>query len=233
MSVEVDPVWWMIAISVVSTAAVLLLLGLRNERAVKRDWAILLSPGGEKLYKKLETRVQTDLALAEITYDKAFELRGLGSMDEAIRLLDVGYRLIEHFAPSMLKLLAAMATFSRMVSAMAPVRPLRPASFHLAELVSLAYLNRLLHQFLVSTAERFRLRVYVLGRCFGIATRYLFTSTRRIAERQTESEREWEQIQSIREDFQSLTDESMESLRVLLTSLDVEKTADVLKQIAR
>jgi len=112
------------------------------------------------------------------------------------------------------------------------VRPLRPSQFRLAEIVSLAYLNRLLHQFLVSTAERYRLRVYVLGRCFGIATRYLLTSTRRIAQRHSESEREWEQIQATREDFQSLTDESLESLRVLIKSLDVEKRGEVLKQIS-
>ena len=223
----------MIGVSVVSTAVVLFLLGRRNERAVKRDWALLLSPSSEKLYKRLEGRVQCELALADITYEKAFEIRELGSVDEAIRLLDVGYRVIENFAPSMLKLLAAMATFSRMVSAMAPVRPLRPANFKLAEIVSLAYLNRLLHQFLVSTAERFRLRVYVLGRCFAIASRYLFTSTRRIVERQSESEREWEQIQAIRSDFQLLTDESLDSLRILLTSLDLEKRGEVLKQISR
>lgn len=223
----------MIGVSVLSTAGVLFLLGRRNERAVERDWALLLTPSGQKLYKRLEGRIHSEMALADITYEKAFEIRELGSVDEAIRLLDVGYRVIENFAPSMLKLLAAMATFSRMVSAMAPVRPLRPKEFQVAEIVSLAYLNRLLHQFLVSTAERFRLRVYVLGRCFGIATRYLFTSTRRIAERQSESEREWEQIQAIRSDFQLLTDESLDSLRVLLTSLDLEQRGEVLKQISR
>jgi len=224
--------FWMIGVSVVSTAFVLFLLGRRNERAVKRDWSLLLSPAGEKLYKRLESRVHTDLALADLTYDKAFHVRELGSVDEAIRLLDVGYRMIEHFSPSMLKLLAAMATFSRMVSAIAPVRPLAPADFRLAEIVSLAYLHRVLHQFLVSTAERYRLRVYVLGRCFGIATRYLFQSTRRIAERQSDAEREWEQIQATREDFQSLTDESLESLRVLMSSLDTEKRSDLLKELS-
>jgi len=224
--------WWMIGVSVVSTAVVLFLLGRRNERAVKRDWALLLSPAGQKLYKRVETRVQTDLALADLTYEKAFEVRELGSVDEAIRLLDVGYRVIESYAPSMLKLLAAMATFSRMVSAMAPVRPLQPSAFRLAEIVSLAYLNGMLHRFLVSAAERYRLRVYVLGRCFGVATRYLLTSTRRIVRREKEADREWEQIQAIRHDFQSLTDESLESLRVLITSLDVEKRAEVLNQIS-
>jgi hypothetical protein len=224
--------WWMISVSVVSTAVVLILLGRRNERAVKRDWSLLLSPAGDKVYKRLESRVQTDLALADLTYDKAFQVRELGSVDEAIRLLDVGYRIIESFSPSMLKLLAAMATFSRMVSALAPVRPLTPANFRLAEIVSLAYLHRLLHQFLVSTAERYRLRVYVLGRCFGIATRYLFNSTRRIAERQIDTDREWDQIQATRQDFQSLTDESLESLRLLLASLESEKRAELLKQIS-
>jgi hypothetical protein len=224
--------WWMIGFSVVSTAFVLLVLGCRNERAVRRDWSLLLSPSGQKLYERLETRVHTDLALADMTYDKAFEVRELGSVDEAIRLLDVGYRIIERFSPSMLKLLAAMTTFSRMVAAMAPVRPLAPADFRIAEIVSLAYLHRVLHQFLVSTAERYRLRVYVLGRCFGIATRYLFHSTKRILERQSDAEREWEQIQATREDFQSLTDESLESLRALLTSLEAEKRAELLKQIS-
>ena len=48
-------------------------------------------------------------------------------------LLDVGYRVIEKFAPDMLRLLAAMATFSRMVSAIAPVKPLRPKDFRLRQ----------------------------------------------------------------------------------------------------
>ena len=43
------------------------------------------------------------------------------------------------------------------------------------------------------------------------------------------AEREWEQIQMIREDFQTLTDESLESLKVLLTSLAAERREDLLK----
>lgn len=220
--------WWMIALSLASTVFVLLLLGLRNERAVRRDWALLLSPRGEKLYRRVEDKLQSELALADVTYDEAFAVRELGSVDEAIALLDVGCRIIENFAPSMLRLLAAMAAFSRMVSAMAPVRPLRPRDFRLAEIVSLAYLNRLLHQLLVSGQERFRLRVYILGRCFGVATRYLLNATRRIVGRRPQAEREWEQIQAIRGDLQALTDESLESLRALIGALDREQRADLL-----
>jgi hypothetical protein len=151
-------------------------------------------------------------------------------VDEAIHLIDVGYRVIEKFAPNMLKLLAAMATFSRMVSAMAPVNPLRPRDFKLAQIVSLAYLNGLLHQFLVSTAERYRLRVYILGRSFALGARFLMESTQRIVRKEPEADREWEQIQAIRQDFQTLTTESLDSLKVLLTSLAAEKREDLLKR---
>jgi hypothetical protein len=222
--------WWMIGASAVSGLLVLFVFGRRNERAVRRDWELLLTPRGERVYRSIEGRVQSQLELADITYDEAFTVRELGSLDEARQLLDAGFRVIERFAPSMLKLLSSMATFSRMVSAMAPIPPLRPQGFRLAQLASLAYLNQILHQFLVSTTERYRLRVYVLGRGFGLATRYLLHSTRRVVSRQPEAEKEWDQIQAIRQDFQTLTDESLLSLKVLLTSLAAERQEKVLER---
>ncbi len=221
--------WWMIGFSLVGCLAVLFLFGMRNERAIKRDWELLLTPKGESLYHSIEGQVHSEMALANLTYDEAFTVRGLGSVDEAIHLLDVGYRVIEKFAPNMLKLLSAMANFSRMVSAMAPVTPLRPRDFKLTQLVSLAYLNGLLHQFLVSTAERYRLRLYIIGRSFGLASRFLLDSTQRIVNREPEADREWEQIQAIRRDFQTLTEESLDSLRILLTSLAAERRDEVLR----
>jgi hypothetical protein len=141
----------------------------------------------------------------------------------------VGYKVIARFSPNMLKLLAAMATFSRMVSAMAPVAPLRPKDFKLAQIVSLAYLNSLLHQFLVSTSERYRLRIYILGRSFALGTKFLLDSTDRIVKGEPETGRDWDQIQAIRHDFQALTNESLDSLKVLLTSLAAERREDVLR----
>ena len=223
--------WWMVGLSALSGLIVLFLFGRRNERAVRRDWELLVTPRGERVFKTIEGRMQSHMDLAELTYDEAFSVRELGSLDEAKHLLDVGFRVIEQFAPSMLRLLSAMATFSRMVSAMAPVTPLKPTGFRLAQLASLAYLNQLLHQFLVSTGERFRLRVYVLGRGFGLATRFLLQSTHRIAHGLPDSEREWEQIDALREDLQTLTDESLVSLRALLTSLAAEKREHLFDQL--
>src|SRR5215468_4499857 len=219
---------WMMGLSILGCFIVLFLFGRRNERVIRRDWELLLTPRGERLYRTIEDRVSSEMALADVSFDEAFAVRELGSVEEAKRLLDVGYRVIEKFSPNMLSLLAAMANFSRMVSAMAPVTPLRPRDFRLTQIVSLAYLNGVLHQFLVSTAERYRLRLYILGRSFAIGTRFLFESTQRIVGGEPESDREWSQVQAIREDFQTLTEESLDSLRVLLTSLAAERRDDPL-----
>jgi hypothetical protein len=223
--------WLGIALSGAAVLLVLFLLGRRDEGKVRRDWELLLTPRGEKVYRSIESRVQSEMALADMTYDEAFTVRELGSVEEAKHLLDVGYKVIEKFSPNMLKLLAAMATFSRMVSAMAPVAPLRPQAFRITQIASLAYLNQLVHRFLVTTTERYRLRVYILGRSFGLATRFLLDSTRRIVSGDPDAEREWDQIQAVRQDFQTLTDESLESLRVLLTSLAAEKREHLLERL--
>jgi hypothetical protein len=221
----------LLGLTLLSVFAILYIFRHRDERKVRRDWELLLTPKGESLYRSIESRVSSEMQLANLTYDEAFSVRELGSVEEAKHLLDVGYKVIEKFSPSMLRLLAAMSTFSRMVSAMAPVQPLRPQGFRLGQIASLAYLNQLLHNFLVTTAERYRLRVYILGRSFGLATRFLLGSTKRIVAGEPDSEKEWQQIQFVREDFQTLTDESLESLRVLLTSLAAEGRTDLIDRM--
>jgi hypothetical protein len=220
-----------LGLTLLSVFAILYIFKHRDEGKVRRDWELLLTPKGESLYRSIESRVSSEMQLANLTYDEAFSVRELGSIEEAKHLLDVGYKVIERFAPSMLRLLAAMSTFSRMVSAMAPVRPLRPQDFRLGQIASLAYLNQFLHNFLVTAPERFRLHVYILGRSFGLATRFLLGSTKRIVTGEPDSEKEWQQIQFVREDFQTLTDESLESLRVLLTSLAAEGRGDLIDRM--
>lgn len=224
---EPTMMWPFLSFSTVGGLVILFLLGRRNEAKVHRDWDRLFTPKGEKLYRSIESRMQGELDLADMAYGEAITVRELGSIDEAIRLVDVGYKIIERFTPNMTRLLTTMATFSRMVSAMAPVRPLRPRDFRLAQLASLAALNRIIHQFLVSTQERFRLKLHVLRGGFGLATRFLLQSTQRIVHRTPEAEKEWEQIDAIRHDFQTLTDESMDTLRVLLTSLAAEPPVEI------
>jgi hypothetical protein len=224
--------WVTIAGSVASCLVVLFLIGRRNERVVRRDWEVLLTPRGKKVYGAIENRVRSQIDMADLSFEHALVYRELGTTEEAIRLLDVGYRVIEKFAPDMLRLLAAMATFSRMISAIAPVQPLRPKSFRLVQLSSLAYLHGMLHQFLVSASERYRLKVYMLGRSFGLVTRYLLRSIHNLGSAAPDVAREWDQIDAIRADFQTLTDESLDSLRILLTAMATEDRQDLLRQIA-
>lgn len=215
--------WLVFGGAVLGGLAVLFLLGRRNESHVRRDWELVLTPKGRRMYTSMETQFKTDLELMNATYDEAVSFRELGSLEDAKDLLDAGFRIIEHFAPNLLKLLAAMATFSRMVSAMAPVAPLRPQQFQLGGLRGLAYLNQVLHHFLVTTSERFRLRLYILARSVGLAVRYMVRSTGKIAAGEKDADREWDQIDAIRGDLGTLTDESLESLKALLVSMATER----------
>jgi hypothetical protein len=84
----------------------------------------------------------------------------------------------------------------------------------------------------VSASERYRLKVYMLGRSFGLVTRYLLRSIHNLGSAAPDVAREWDQIDAIRADFQTLTDESLDSLRVLLTAMATEDRQDLLRQIA-
>ena len=206
------------AIGVVGCALFLLLWGRINEQRW-RDWETLLGSQEQALFARMRSQLDGGLAMADYAYDKAEEHRQIGSVDEAIRLVELGYAMIERAAPDLRRLLAGMAVFSRMVSAMVPVAPLRPRDFKVAQLASLAALNQVLHRFLVTAGERFRLRVYVLGQGLGVVLRYLGGSTRRIRDTRSTLDRDWNDVAALRSDFRTIADESLESFRICLASL--------------
>ena len=184
-----------------------------------RDWETLLNTNDHALYGRMRSQLDDGLTMANYAYDKAEEQRTVGSVDEAIRLVELGYTMIERAAPDVRQLLAGMAVFSRMVSAMVPAAPLRPRDFKVAQLASLAAVNQILHRFVVTAAERFRLRLYVLGQGLGMVLRFLAGSTRRIRDTHSTSDRDWNDVAALRSDFRTITDESLESFRVCLASL--------------
>src|SRR5260370_4667530 len=165
------------------------LLGRINERRWN-DWESLLNANDQALCARMRNQLDGSLAIADYAYDRAAEQRAVGSVDEAISLLDLGYVMIERAAPDLRRLLAGLAIYSRMVSAMVPVRPLRPRDFKVTQLASLAALNQMLHRIMVSTAERFRLRLYIIGQGVGIILRFLAGTTRPIRETRSTNERD-------------------------------------------
>ena len=184
-----------------------------------RDWETLLNTNDQALLTRMRSQLDGSLAMADYAYDRAEQQRAVGSVDEAIGLLELGYGMIERAAPDLRRLLAGMAVFSRMVSAMVPVAPLRPRDFKVSQLASLAALNQLLHRFLVTAAERFRLRLYIIGQGVGMIVRFLAGSTRHIRETRSADDRDWNDVTALRGDFRTLTDESLESFRACLAAL--------------
>src|SRR6185503_12252159 len=174
--------------------AVLLILARRNERKVRSDWESFR--GGEKAewYEDTKSGLENNTSLIRMTMKEARAITQLGDVEEAMK-------------------------FSRMVSAMAPVSPLLPSRFHIAELNNLAVLNQMLHQVVVSAKQRFRLKLRIIATGVKITSGYLLTRIRRVLDRRFSTEQEWEEIVNAGQDFQQLTTESVESFRNLMGAL--------------
>ena len=211
--------------ALLSSLLVLYVHGRMNEHAAWRQWTTLLEGRSEAIYKKARERIDDRLTLVDCAYDQAFEARKAGSIDEAIEFLGVGYDMVEAVAPDLQRLVAGMAVLSRMASAVAPVPPLRSADFRTANVANLAQVASILHVFLVSAKERFRLRLFVLSRGFTLVTRWLFLSTQRIRARRPIEPGPWQEVHALQHDFRKLSDESLESLRVLLVSVAPNQSA--------
>jgi hypothetical protein len=209
--------WLLLAGTVVAVGLLLVIDGLRRERRIARDWELVLTPRGQRALDRLESDVRAELELAEMTHQRAAEARERGDIKEAMRLVDAGCDLIGAYAPRMIKALAAMMVLSRMAAAVAPVRPLRPRDFRLAQLVQLAYVGRFVHHLLVTTAERFRLRAYLLQRGFktvgSLALRW----------RSSVPDPGFDGLGDVTHDVGALSDESLVTFRVLLVSLAAER----------
>jgi len=210
---------WLIVAVLLSTLIVLVARGLQDQARVVKDWQLVLKPWGAEVYDQLEKRLAGESQLADFAYGRAFKARAAGSREEAVRMLEVGLRLVERTSPDMIALLQGMAAMSRMEDAVAPTPPLRHEVFRLRALSGLALFGGFLHRFLVSTAERFRLRAYVLGRGFGLLTRFIFASTQRIRSKKENLDPEWDRIASARQDLKTLSSESLRTFHTLVVSL--------------
>jgi hypothetical protein len=211
---------WGVIVALVLLCIALFVDGRRRELAVLRDWELALGPRAKDLLGVTRARLDAELAVIDLVHDGAREHRGRGRTSEALRLFDQGCLLIESYCPDLLRSVAALSVLSRMAAAMAPPRPLRPQDFRLRELERLAFLNQFAHQFVVTTGERFRMRLYFLAR--GIST--LVRCVTRVRQGlRVAGEPSWEQLAAATHDVRSLSDAWHESFRLLLVSLTAER----------
>jgi hypothetical protein len=206
-----------IAVTAVSLLPVLFIAGRRYERRIAGRWDLVLRNEDEMQLSAVGESVRDEWQVADVMCRRAHEIH-VGSPQEALRLLDGGLELIQAHSPNMIAFLRAMTDYSRMISAIAPLPPLRPQAFRAAPVVTLAYVHALIQRFLVSTGERFRFRAYVLARCFATAARYMWMYARRLRIK-PDLDRDWGQVEALRHDLGELTEASLEQYRALVLSL--------------
>jgi hypothetical protein len=203
-------------------ALLLLAAGRYHQDQILRDWEMVLTPRAQRKLDTWSARARGERELSRFSFQEAQAAWKRGDRDDALRCLDVGLMLVETSSPDWITFLRGMAVLSRMATAIAPVPPLRPRRFRLRRLEGLAALGALAHHLLVTTAERFRLRAYLLQHGFGIAGRFMRAARARLQRPRPRAAEEWTGIRRARLDFSTLSDESVETFRVLLLSLSAE-----------
>jgi DNA-binding MarR family transcriptional regulator len=221
---------WMLAVAVAIAGclAALYLDGRRDEEAVRREWVLRLTPRGRWAFDEVKERIDDELALADLALRRAGELIRQGSPEEALDVLDAGCALVERFSSGMRSFLSGLSVFSRMASVTAPVAPLRAADFGLGGVARLA---SLVHAFLVTGAERYRLRAFVLRRGFDAATRRMLEARLQLSRREGSSSEAWSRLEAARLDLHKLSEASLESFRTLLFSLSAERKEAVARRV--
>lgn len=206
--------WLLLALAALTLPVVLFLLGRRSEEETLRDWDMAIGPKATQHLDATRLHSEAHLALLDWTYDRALEAREMGQSGQARRLLELGCQLIEEYCPSWTRSLSAMSVLARMVTAIGPVAPLRSREFRTSELSQLAGLGEFLHYFLVSTSERFQLRIAILSRGFQALVRVVLRS------RGPAPNPGWDAFDAMRSDVRTLSNESVETVRILFAALE-------------
>jgi hypothetical protein len=185
---------------------------------MRAEWETVLTAAGERQYASVERRVLLERAMAESSYGAAARARDAGAIEEAVRLLRVGAGVVESCADGVPALLRGLGVLARQAAAIAPVPAPSAGRYRLARSRTAAGLVTILHHLLSTTRERLALRLRWLRYAVPAVTRWLLRATRR-AELRPELAAEWDRMASARADLGVLTEESLESLRLVLRSL--------------
>ncbi len=212
--------FWVVALSLAVCLVLLALDGRRREGAIWRDWEIVLTPKGARTCRQLERSIRDDAELIDVALAHAGEC-GRRNLGDAPRVLATGSALLGRFAAVMRHLLVSMERYSRMVWAVAGVPALPMRRFRTEALACRAALFNLARPFLVTGGERFRLRSLTLRSGFGLLHEIVARVEHRLRRRgvSAAAASEWETVEAARADVATLTEESLVSLRVLMTAL--------------
>jgi hypothetical protein len=193
------------------------LVARRNETVTRRQWEDALSGECGSL-ERIQEIVVAERDMAEESYRAANLARALDQTEEAVKLLHIGARVVESCAGTLPELLRSLSVLSRQAAAIAPVAPLDAERFRSTSLRGLARVQGLVHAFLVTARERLAFHLRVLRHAVPAVTRWLIDATLHTAATPGAPEA-WTRLEDVRHDMHALTDESLESLRVVVQSL--------------
>ncbi|HEU0049969.1 MAG TPA: hypothetical protein VFQ43_20440, partial [Nitrososphaera sp.] len=82
-----------------------------------------------------------------------------------------------------------------------------------------------------STKQRFRLKLFIIGKGISITSRYLLLRIKDIVTHRSQTDKEWEQVIGIGNDFQKLSQESVQSFHALLEALSNDAAKTLAQQL--
>jgi len=211
----------------VGLLAVCLAMSRYVHSARVRDWRWILTPPAEDAINAVAFEAEADATLASDAYGSAKRARNRGDGQEAARFLRLAFSVIEGSTPNKLSRLKHMAKCTKMALAILPLPAIQPRAFRLGRVSGVAGLAKLAHYILVSSAERFTLRLQVLMVGFRLVSRALRSSTETACGNPTATQA-WKAFESGLSDWTTLDREHVEAFRALMMSLAAESRAGVI-----
>ncbi len=209
-------------ISIVVHALLVYTDARRHERSVWMDWDALLTPQAKHALRGIEQRVRDEMKLVDMALQRACECAESPAPEQAQHLLDSGASLLRRRLPYVRERLGRLALLARMTQATGPVPLLDAARLQLAPLRRAAHLHNLLRAGLFSGQDRLCLRSYVLRYAFAALSRGLTAAATRLALDPQARASVWAKVRAGRNDLDTLTEEALLTLRVLLAALGNE-----------
>lgn len=195
-----------VAMLLISLAA----LGAQDEQRILERWEFRLNPEGLRVYSEVADEILWNRHMVDSSCESAVQARTEGNTEEAERFLVVAAWIFGHCSNGLVNMLRNVAKLTRHAEAIAPIPPASPGAYKLRRAALLAGLHNVVHHEIVTTRERLWLRFAVLRGTIRFCVAAFCAAV---------TKRDWDKMDAARQDLGTLTDESLATLRAVLTSL--------------
>lgn len=204
--------------------AVCFLLGRRNVPADLEEWHRRLCEDSIRVQAALELQVAADGAMSRDALRRAQEARHALSYEEAVRLVDVAFGVLEGATTDRVTRLRGMAVCVRMASAVLPTAPAGRV-FRIREVRAVMTAGAIAHHLLVSAIERLLLKLLLLRFAYRLTLRAMRGGVEKIHVDPT-AEEAWARCDAAVSDWtEGLDPEHVETFKVMPASAIVRKAA--------